>query len=79
MTQPNRPPSDFLYEPLEAFGEGLTTRRPWNVAALQAVELLNGRVAMLGFAAALIGELLTGRGPAGQVLALLRWYLGDLG
>jgi hypothetical protein len=30
---------------------------------------------MLGFAAALIGELLTGHGPAGQVWALVRWYL----
>ena len=69
-----KPP--FAYEPVEAFGEGLTTRRPWNVQALAGVERLNGRVAMLGFAAALIGELLTGHGPAGQVLALLRWYLG---
>jgi hypothetical protein len=42
---------------------------------LAGVERLNGRVAMLGFAAALIGEWLTGYGPAGQVLALLRWYL----
>jgi len=65
----------FLYEPSERFGEGLTSRRPWNVAALASVERLNGRVAMLGFAAALIGEWLTGQGPAGQVLALLRWYL----
>jgi hypothetical protein len=69
---PERP---FLYEPTERFGEGLTTRRPWNVTALASVELLNGRVAMLGFAAAVIGEWLTGHGPAGQVLALLRWYL----
>ncbi len=66
----------FVYEPIEAFGEGLTTRRPWNTEALAGVERLNGRVAMLGFAAALIGELLTGYGPAGQLLALLRWYLG---
>ena len=66
---------DYLYEPLEAFGEGLTTRRPWNTTALAAVERLNGRVAMLGFAAALIGEWLTGYVPAGQVVALLRWYL----
>lgn len=68
--------SRFTYEPNERFGEGLTTRRPWNIQALAAVERLNGRVAMLGFAAALIGEWLTGHGPAGQVLALLRWYLG---
>ena len=68
--------SPFQYEPLERFGEGLTTRRPWNATALAGVERLNGRVAMLGFAAAVIGELLTGHGPAGQLLALLRWYLG---
>jgi len=41
----------------------------------ERAELLNGRVAMLGFAAALIGEWITGYGPAGQVMALLRWYL----
>jgi hypothetical protein len=68
-------PDSFQYEPLERFGEGLTTRRPWNTAALAGVELLNGRVAMLGFAAALIGEVITGLGPAGQLLALLQWYL----
>ena len=69
------PEPSFQYEPLERFGEGLTTRRPWNTAALASVERLNGRVAMLGFAAALIGEYLTGHGPAGQILALLRRYL----
>ncbi len=69
------PDESCQYEPLERFGEGLTTRRPWNTAALAAVERLNGRVAMLGFAAALIGEWITGHGPAGQLLALLRWYL----
>ncbi|MCP9813942.1 chlorophyll a/b-binding protein [Synechococcus lacustris] len=68
-------PNQFQYEPIEKFGEGLTTRRPWNNKALAAVELLNGRVAMVGFAAALIGELVSGRGPAGQVLSLLSWYL----
>ena len=62
------PKPTYLYEPHEAFGEGLTTRRPWNTSALTMVERLNGRVAMLGFAAALIGEWLTGHGPAGQVL-----------
>jgi hypothetical protein len=67
----------FQYEPSERFGEGLTTRRPWNVSALASVERLNGRVAMLGFAAALLGEWFTGLGPAGQLLALLRWYLGQ--
>lgn len=66
----------FRYEPLERFGEGLTTSRPWNTAALASVERLNGRVAMLGFAAAVLGELITGHGPAGQLLALLNWYLG---
>lgn len=66
---------DFQYEPHERFGEGLTTARPWNNEALAAVERLNGRVAMLGFAAALIGEWISGHGPAGQLLALVRWYL----
>jgi len=66
----------FRYEPVERFGEGLTIRRPWNTTALAGVERLNGRVAMLGFAAAIVGELISGHGPAGQVLALLRWYLG---
>ena len=67
---------DFSYEPIEKFGEGLTTRRPWNVAALARVERLNGRVAMLGFLAALVGEVLTGRGMVGQLELMLRWYLG---
>jgi hypothetical protein len=31
---------------------------------------------MVGFVAALVGELVTGHGPAGQVLDLIRWYLG---
>ena len=66
----------FQYEPVEKFGEGLTTVRPWNTKALAAVEQLNGRVAMLGFAAALIGERLTGHGPAGQLVDLLLWVLG---
>ena len=69
------PEPTYQYEPLERFGEGLTTARPWNTGALAAVERLNGRVAMLGFAAALLGEWLTGHGPAGQVVALVRWYL----
>ncbi len=67
---------DFLYEPLERFGEGLTTSRPWNLSALAGVERLNGRAAMLGFAAALIGEELTGRGVIGQLGLMLRWLLG---
>ena len=65
----------FRYEPMERFGEGLTTRRPWNTEALAGVERLNGRVAMLGFAAAVVGELISGHGPAGQLLGLLQWYL----
>ena len=69
------PEPTYQYEPLERFGEGLTTARPWNTSALAAVERLNGRVAMLGFAAALIGELVSGHGPAGQVIGLVRWYL----
>ena len=69
------PQNGYRYEPLEAFGEGLTTKRPWNTSLLSQVECLNGRVAMLGFAAALIGEKVTGHGPAGQVIDLIRWYL----
>ena len=30
---------------------------------------------MLGFMAAIIGELMSGHGPAGQIAALIRWYL----
>jgi hypothetical protein len=67
---------DYLYEPVEKFGEGLTTSRPWNQSALAGVEQLNGRVAMLGFAAALVGEVLTGKGIVGQLAAMLRWVLG---
>ncbi len=69
-------PEGFRYEPLERFGEGLTTSRPWNRTALAGVERLNGRVAMLGFAAALLGEALTGRGILGQLMLMLRWLLG---
>ena len=65
----------YRYEPLERFGEGLTTARPWNTNALAQVERLNGRVAMVGFVAALAGEWISGHGPAGQVVALVRWYL----
>lgn len=65
----------YHYEPVEAFGESLTTRRPWNTSSLEFVERLNGRTAMVGFAAAVVGELITGHGPAGQVIGLIRWYL----
>lgn len=69
------PQDGFAYEPVERFGESMTTAKPWNRTALQAVELLNGRVAMLGFAAAIVGELLTGEGMVGQLGLILRWYL----
>lgn len=69
------PERTYHYEPSERFGEGLTTRRPWNVTALASVERLNGRVAMVGFVAAVLGELVTGHGPAGQIMDLIRWYL----
>ena len=67
---------DYVYQPVEKFGEGLTTNLPWNVKALQEVELLNGRVAMLGFMFALVGELLTGKGIIGQLLWIAGWFLG---
>ena len=72
---PVMPDDGYRYEPLEAFGEGLTTRRPWNTTSLVRVERLNGRVAMVGFAAAVVGELMSGHGPAGQVMDVIRWYL----
>ena len=65
----------YLYQPLEKFGEGLTTKRPWNITALQQVELLNGRVAMLGFMAGLTAEMLTGRGILSQLLWIGGWFL----
>ena len=65
----------FRYEEPERFGESLTTARPWNRSALIDVERLNGRVAMLGFAAAVVLEKLTGLGIVGQLGAALRWYL----
>jgi hypothetical protein len=43
---------------------------------LAAVELLNGRVAMLGFLAALIGEAVSGKGIVGQLGALVQLLLG---
>ena len=67
----------YQYEPVEKFGEGLTTRRPWNRTALAGVERLNGRVAMLGFAAAVLGEAVTGRGIVGQLGLMLAWILGS--
>ena len=65
----------FLYEQPERFGESLTTARPWNQSALTFVERLNGRAAMVGFSAAVLGELFTGQGIVGQLTGLVRWYL----
>lgn len=72
--EPNQSPQ-FHYEPVERFGESMTSPKPWNTTALASVERLNGRVAMLGFAAAIAGELLTGKGMVGQLGGLLGWYL----
>jgi hypothetical protein len=76
VVTPDTPDNQYLYEPVERFGEGLTTQRPWNQGALAAVERLNGRVAMLGFLAALIGEAISGKGIVGQLGYLVRWLLG---
>ena len=65
----------FRYEQPERFGESLTTARPWNQTALTDVERLNGRAAMLGFAAAVVLEKFSGLGIAGQLGAALSWYL----
>ena len=65
----------YRYEPVEKFGESLTTARPWNVSALAGVEQLNGRAAMVGFSAALLGEWLTGKGIVGQLGLGLAWLL----
>jgi len=66
----------FRFEPVERFGASMTSPRPWNRSALAGVELLNGRVAMLGFLAAIAGELLTGKGIVGQLALGLRLLLG---
>ena len=71
-------PQTFKYETQERFGESLTTARPWNRSALAEVERLNGRAAMLGFVAAIVGELMTGSGIVGQLAGVVHWYL-DLG
>lgn len=79
---PSPPPPDSLtddryrYEPVERFGASMTSPRPWNTAALAGVERLNGRVAMLGFLAAIVGEWLTGEGIVGQLGWVLRAALG---
>ena len=41
----------------------------------ESLERLNGRVAMLGFSAAILGEWITGKGIVGQLGAVLAWYL----
>ena len=69
----NRPA--FHYEQPERFGESLTTARPWTTSAWKVVEQLNGRVAMVGFTAAVVGELVTGHGIVGQLAGLVHWYL----
>ena len=68
-------PPAFQYEQPERFGESLTTARPWNKSALTFVERLNGRAAMVGFSAAVLGELFTGQGIVGQLTGVVRWYL----
>ena len=65
----------FQYEQPERFGESLTTALPWNKSALTFVERLNGRAAMVGFSAAVLGELFTGQGIVGQLTGVVRWYL----
>ena len=65
----------FQYEQPERFGESLTTARPWNKSALTFVERLNGRAAMVGFSAAVLGELFTGQGIVGQLSGVVQWYL----
>ena len=65
----------YKYEEPERFGESLTTARPWNRSALEHVERLNGRVAMVGFMAAVFGELISGQGVVGQLSSAVRWYL----
>ena len=66
---------DFRYEEPELFGESLSAGRSWNRSALANVERLNGRLAMLGFATAVLLEKLTGLRIAGQLGAALSWYL----
>lgn len=66
---------DYRYEPVERFGQSMTANIPWNISKLSFVELLNGRLAMIGMAISVIGELLTGKGPLGQLGLILDWYL----
>ncbi|NQV10230.1 MAG: high light inducible protein [Cyanobacteria bacterium] len=70
------PDNEFNYEPVERFGASMTGDLPWNRSALVGVERLNGRMAMLGFVAAITGELLTGEGIVGQLRLMLLWLLG---
>ena len=69
------PRQEFKYEATEKFGESLTTHRPWNTSSLSVVEQINGRVAMVGFTAAILGELITGKGMVAQLVGYVHWYL----
>ena len=69
---------NFKYEMVERFGESMTKPKLWNTQALSKVELINGRAAMIGFSAAIMGELITGKGVFSQLRYYLLWYL-DLG
>ena len=52
-----------------------TNDRQVHLAQLRRVELINGRAAMVGFSAALLGEWLTGKGIVGQLGLGLAWLL----
>ena len=65
----------FQYEQIERFGDSMTSVRPWNQSSLVQVERLNGRAAMIGFAAAVVAEMFSGKGIVGQLAAVLHWYL----
>ncbi len=69
------PRQKFKYEATEKFGESLTAFRPWNTSRLSIVEQINGRVAMVGFSAAVLGELITGKGMIQQLVGYVNWYL----
>ncbi|KAI8470670.1 MAG: hypothetical protein J3K34DRAFT_458777 [Monoraphidium minutum] len=69
MRRPKGPPSDAVSpfgHPAKFFGISP------NWGFTKKNELFNGRLAMLGFAAALVNEMKTGFGPIGQVA----WWMG---
>ena len=71
----NHEPAGLSLRTARAFRpESLTTSRPWNTSALKVVEH-HGRVAMVGFTAAVVGEPVTGHGIVGQLAGLVHWYL----